>query len=167
MLPIEQLTGRYEIRRFTEADLPALLEFCLGNPLYYEHLRSQPTLESLREELTVRPKGKDLEDKYFVGLYRGGALAVLLELIDGHPRPDVAYIGWFMMAKARQGRGEGSAIIGELLDFLKEHGFHAVRLACVKGNPQSARFWAKNGFVPDGVESQWENCTVVELERML
>ena len=55
----------------------------------------------------------------------------------------------------------------ELTDFLRNQGFRALRLACVVSNPQSARFWEKNGFVPDGKSSERERCTVVELERLL
>ena len=37
----------------------------------------------------------------------------------------------------------------------------------VKGNPQSAAFWTKNGFTPTGVEPKQENYTQVVLERTL
>ena len=44
-LPVECLTARYEVRFFTENDLPELLALCLGNPLYYAHLGEEVTLE--------------------------------------------------------------------------------------------------------------------------
>ena len=166
-LPIGQLTRRYAARLFTEGDLPELLDLCLGNPLYYAHLGEEVTLDSLRGELTVLPKGKELCDKYFFGLYDGGALIAAIDLIDGYPGQDIAYLGWLILAAERQGRGEGTALVQELTDFLRRQDFRALRLACVVGNPQSARFWEKNGFVPDGKRSERENCTVVELERLL
>ena len=166
-LPIGQLTRRYEARTFTEGDLQQLLDLCLGNPLYYAHLGEEVTLDSLRGELTVLPKGKELCDKYFFGLYDGEALVAAIDLIDGYPEPDVAYLGWLILSAERQGRGEGTRIVQELTDFLRAQGFRAVRLACVVGNPQSARFWEKNGFLPDGKSSRRENCTVIELERLL
>ena len=36
----------------------------------------------------------------------------------------------------------------ELLEELKTAGFSRVRLAYQKANPQSTRFWTKNGFQP-------------------
>ena len=63
--------------------------------------------------------------------------------------------------------GLGSALIGDLLAFLKDAGFRAVRLMYVKGNPQSAAFWTKNGFTPTAVEPKQENYTQVVLERTL
>lgn len=166
-LPIGQLTLRYEIRSFTEDDLPQLLDLCLGNPLYYAHLGEEVTLDSLRGELTVLPKGKALCDKYFFGLYDGGALVAAIDLIDGYPERDVAYLGWLILAAERQGCGVGTAIVQELTDFLRAQGFRALRLACVQGNPQSAHFWEKNGFTPDGKRSEREKYTVIELERAL
>lgn len=149
-LPIGQLTARYDVRPFTEDDLPQLLALCLGNPLYYAHLGEEVTLDSLRGELTVLPKGKALCDKYFFGLYGDGKLVAAIDLIDGYPEANVAYLGWLILAAERQGNGEGTAIVHELLGFLRAQGFRAVRLARVVGNPQSARFWEKNGFLPDG-----------------
>ena len=166
-LSVEQLAARYEARFFTEADLPQLQTLCLGNPLYYAHLGEEVTLDSLRGELTVLPKGKELCDKYFFGLYDGGALIAAIDLIDGYPEADVAYLGWLILSSERQGRGEGTAIVQELTDFLRKQGFRALRLACVVGNPQSAHFWEKNGLVPDGKRSEREKCTVIELERVL
>ena len=162
-LPIGQLTRRYEVCFFTEDDLPELLDLCLGNPLYYAHLGEEVTLDSLRGELTVLPQGKELR----FGLYDGGTLVAAIDLIDGYPEADVAYLGWLILAAERQGRGEGTAIVQELTDFLRVQGFRALRLACVVGNPQSARFWEKNGFTPDGKSSGREKYSVIELERLL
>ena len=166
-LPIGQMTRRYEARPFTDGDLPKLLDLCLGNPLYYAHLGEEVSLDSLRGELSVLPKGKTLEDKYFFGLYDGAVLVAAIDLIDGYPEVDVAYLSWLILAVECQGRGEGTRIVQELTDFLRAQGFRTVRRACVAGNPQSTRFWEKNGFVPDGKSAEREKCSVIELERVL
>ncbi|MCR5782260.1 MAG: GNAT family N-acetyltransferase [Clostridia bacterium] len=81
------------------------------------------------------------------------AFAILVILYSGYycgffsyPRPDVAYIGFFMMNKSYQGKQIGTSIISETAGYLKETGKTAVRLAIDKGNPQSTHFWLKNGF---------------------
>ena len=63
--------------------------------------------------------------------------------------------------------GLGSALIGDLLAFLKDAGFRAGRLMYVKGNPQSAAFWTKNGFTPTGVETDGGGYTIVIMQREL
>ena len=69
-----------------------------------------------------------------------------MDLIDGYPKPETAFIGLFMMNRDYQGRQIGSAIIGETLDYLRTIGKTAIRLAIDKGNPQSTHFWKKNSF---------------------
>ena len=69
-----------------------------------------------------------------------------MDLIDGYPLPETAYIGFFMMNPTYQGKKIGTAIIDEVIDYLKNTGKTSVRLAIDKGNPQSTHFWKKNGF---------------------
>jgi GNAT superfamily N-acetyltransferase len=125
------------------------------------------SLKVIAEDLTNRPPRTTPEDKYYAGYFRDGRLIGALDLITGFPAPETAFVGFFMLHKDVQGAGLGSALIGDLLAFLKDAGFRAVRLMYVKGNPQSAAFWTKNGFTPTGVEPKQENYTQVVLERTL
>ena len=63
----------------------------------------RPAVENLTEVITVLSPGKDLEDKYFVGFWEGGSLLAILDLILDYPEEKMAFIGWFMLEKARQG----------------------------------------------------------------
>ena len=166
-LPVGEITHRYGARPFTEDSLSELLELCLGNPLYYAHPGEAATLDSLRADLTALPPGVSLRDKYFFGLYDGDALVAAIDLIDGYRAPGEAYLGWFMLDARLQGRGEGTRIVRELVAFLRSRGFRTLRLARVKGNPQSKRFWEKNGFVPNGLVVERETHAVVEMELAL
>lgn len=78
----------------------------------------------------------------------GDRLAAVLDLIDGYPSAETAYIGLFMVDGRFSGQGIGSHLVEELLEELKTAGFSRVRLAYQKANPQSTRFWTKNGFQP-------------------
>lgn len=166
-LPIEQLSTRYQVRPLTEEDIPAMLSLCRSNPAYYRYMNAQPTPESLRESLTALPPGRTPADKYFLGFFSGGRLAAILDLITGYPNPETAFTGWFILDKTFQGRGVGSAMVGELLSFLKGQDYRAVRLGRVKGNPESKAFWTKNGFTPTGVETDGGGYTIVIMQREL
>lgn len=135
------------VRRLTEADAGAVLAVCMGNPLFYEHCGVTPSIERVLRDMRVAPPGIPTAQKHYVGLYRADELVAVLDVVDGYPREDVAFIGFFMMNAAMQGRGAGSAIVGELCDYLKETGMSAVHLVINKGNPQATHFWTKNGFV--------------------
>ena len=51
-----------------------------------------------------------------------------------------------MMNTKYQGKQIGTAMVGEVFDYLQGIGKTAVRLSIDKGNPQSSHFWKKNGF---------------------
>ena len=69
-----------------------------------------------------------------------------MDLIDGYPKQDFAFIGFFMINKDFQDKKIGTAIISELTTYLTVIGKTAIRLAINKDNPQSTHFWKKNGF---------------------
>ena len=73
-------------------------------------------------------------------------LVAIMDLIDGYPDGDTAFIGFFMMNRQLQGRQIGTSIIQELCMYLKETGLKRVLLGIDKENPQSNAFWTKNGF---------------------
>ena len=137
---------QYEVRRLGIADVDAILRLCRGNTQYYAYCGAEASRELILSDLSVTPPGVDLSAKYYVGFCRDDALIAVMDLIDGYPEEDMAFIGFFMTDRAFQGQGLGSAIITELSAYLKSLGKTAIRLGIDKGNPQSTHFWKKNGF---------------------
>ena len=145
---IEKLSGVYTVKHITKEDIPVLYDFCKANQTYYSYMKMQPTPENLEEDITALPPGKSLEDKYFVGFWEGERLNAILDLICGYPDEHTVYIGWFMLEKDCQKKGLGSALITEILSYLKDQGVRSVQLACLKENREGLAFWQKNGFMP-------------------
>ena len=56
-----------------------------------------PSLESLANDLVECPPGQELSDKYFLGFWDKERLVAILDLIDGYPTAEIAYIGLFMV----------------------------------------------------------------------
>lgn len=102
--------------------------------------------------MTALPPGKGPEDKYFLGLFQGERLTAVMDLILGYPEADSAWMGWFILSPACQGRGVGSSILRDVEAALRAAGFRELRLAVDRGNPQSWAFWTKNGCTRDGPE---------------
>ena len=146
MLDITRFSTRYTVRRMSEADADMLLAFCMDNQQYYRYCAKQPTRERILNDLAITPPGITSDAKYYVGFFDGPTLIAVLDLIEAYPEQDACFIGFFMMNAARQGRGEGSRIIDNLLLYLRAQGFAYVMLGIDKGNPQSTHFWKKNGF---------------------
>ena len=147
MLDLSSLSREYEIRKLDDSDADAILALCEGNTLFYRYCEAEPTREQVLKDLHITPPGVDLSEKYYIGFFQQGVLIAVMDLIDGYPAPDMAFIGFFMMKADRQGKQIGSAIIGETSAFLKAAGKTAIQLGIDKDNPQSTHFWKKNGFV--------------------
>lgn len=148
-MTISNFSTSFQVRKLTEADLEQVLALYQTNPLYFEHFPPLPSLESLANDLVNCPPGKSLSDKYFLGFWDKNNLVAILDLIDGYPMEDTAYIGLFMVDANLSGQGLGSRIMAELLPQLATH-FKKVRLGYVESNPQSSYFWSKVGFCPTG-----------------
>ena len=165
-IEVERLSKQFKIRNLEESDIPQILELCKKNPKYYRHCPPEVSSETIKKDMTILPPNKTLEEKYYIGFFESRDLVAVMELIDGYPNEETAFIGFFMMNMHFQGQGIGSKIVTEVCEYLSEQ-FSKVRLGYVKGNEQSEHFWLKNSFKKTGVESKQENYTVVVLERDL
>lgn len=146
-IDINKLILKYKVRKMTESDIELIYDLCLNNQQYYEYCSKEPSTEIIKDDLTVTPPGKSMSDKYYVGFFDNEKLIAVLDLIDGYPDEDIAFIGFFMLAKELQGQGIGSFMVAEICDYLKSIGFKKVRLGIDTDNPQSNHFWKKNGFI--------------------
>ena len=145
-IQIEKLSDSYMIRRLTDVDVPMLYAWMLRNDQYFRYCGGSTTPERVRQDLTLCPPGTTPAQKHYVGFFDAGTLVAVMDLIDGYPDADTAFIGFFMMNKDLQGQGTGTAIVREVLAALRALGYTAVRLGIDKENPQSNHFWRKNGF---------------------
>ena len=146
MINVPELSKKYEVRKMGDSDAESILYLCSGNAQFYRYCEAEPTIEQVLYDLHITPPNISMSDKYYVGFYENKSLVAVMDLIDGYPNADIAYIGFFMMNPIYQGNQIGTAIISEVIDYLRSIGKKAVRLAIDKGNPQSTHFWKKNGF---------------------
>ena len=145
-IQIEKISDTYTVRTITEADVPMLYAWMQRNDQYYRYCGGETSPGRIRQDLTLCPPGIPLAQKYYVGFFAAGTLVAVMDLVDGYPDADTAFIGFFMMNTSLQGRGVGTALVSEVLAYLTALGFAAVRLGIDKENPQSNHFWRKNGF---------------------
>ena len=166
MIDISRLSSRFRVRRMVDSDAEDILRLCRGNALYYQYCGFEASAAAILSDLHITPPGVDRSDKYYVGFYRDGALAAVMDLIDGYPEPDMGFIGLFMMDAALQGRQLGTGIIQDVCGCLKQLGKRAVRLAMAEDNPQANHFWKKNGFLVIDT-APMDGWTALVAEKML
>ena len=167
MFALSKFSTQYHIRYMNDSDADALLDFCLQNDQYDRYCGEQPSRELILHDLHITPPNTSAEAKYYVGFYDGDILVAIMDLIDGYPDSDTAFIGFFMMNRQLQGCQIGTSIIQDLCLYLKETGLKRVRLGIDKENPQSNAFWAKNGFSVIREVEQEEEGTILLAEKCL
>lgn len=166
-LPLTKLSGEYTVRELTTADIPEMLRVARSNPLFYQYMRPDPTAENLTADLLALPPRRTMADKHFFGWFDGAELVAMMDLILHHPKPDMAFIGWFMLDAQRQGCGLGRRLMAEVLDLLRQEGVQEVRLGRIAGNPQSERFWHACGFAENGLGYDTADYRVVVMAKTL
>lgn len=143
---VSLFSPRYDIRRMLLDDTDTVFDLLIENQPYFLCCGSQPTKELVQSDITVGPPGIPTGQKYYLGFFRDSRLLAVMDLIDGYPEEQYAFIGFFMLRLSLQGKGEGSRLIGEIIGYLQTLGFSAVRLGIDKNNENGIRFWTKNGF---------------------
>ena len=145
-MEISMLSSVYDVRKLGEPDVDEILNMCRQNTQFYEYCEAEPSREQILSDMHITPPGTDQSRKYYIGFFDGDELIAVMDLIDGYPDKKTAYIGFFMMNRAFQGRNIGMFIIGETAAYLKTLGKSKIMLGIDKDNPQSVHFWGKNGF---------------------
>ena len=115
---------KYYVRKLQKNDIDQIYGLCSKNHLYYQYCPP------------------------YVGYFKNEKLIAVLDLIDGYPKKDIVFIGFFMMDINIQKNGIGSAIVNELIKYLTTLEYKEVRLGWINGNLQAEHFWIKNGFCP-------------------
>ena len=156
-----------ERSKLTEQNIGEIFRICSDNPAYFEHMRETLSVEKLAKLLTSIPPGADLANKKNIGFRQQGRLVGYLELIESFPYSDHVLIGFFIVEKAMQGRGLGSAIINSVLAKYAASGFKIAILSHARTDEKAKAFWLKNRFVATGELDAYEDIELVVMERNL
>jgi RimJ/RimL family protein N-acetyltransferase len=166
-MDISGFSDQYDVRRLTKDNLEEIYGLCRGNPLYYSYCPPFVTRESIKEDFSALPSGKELRDKYFLGWYEGEKLIAVMDLFYGYPDQETALIGFFMTDVSVQNAGVGTRIIDSLCQALGGLGFLRIRLGWVSGNPQAEHLWHKTHFSETGTVVHSDIYMVTVAERRL
>ena len=139
---------KYYVRKLQKNDIDQIYSLCSKNHLYYQYCPPYVTRKSIESDMVALPDNIDIKDKYYVGYFKNEKLIAVLDLIDGYPKKDIVFIGFFMMDINVQKNGIGSAIVNELIEYLTTLKYKKVRLGWINGNLQAEHFWIMNGFCP-------------------
>ena len=118
---------KYDVRKLHKNDINQIYDLCSKNHLYYQYCPPYVTRKGIESDMSALPDNVDFKDKYYVGYFKDGKLIAILDLIDGYPKKDIVFIGFFMVDSTIQKSGMGSAIVKELIDYLTTLEYKEVR----------------------------------------
>lgn len=88
---------KYYVRKLQKNDIDQIYDLCSKNYLYYQYRPPYVTRKSIESDMVALPDNVDFKDKYYVGYFKNEKLIAVLDLIDGYPKKDILFIGFFMM----------------------------------------------------------------------
>lgn len=148
-------------------DVDDIYALSIGNPMFYQYCPPFVTRDSILKDMKALPPQMTDKDKFYLGFFRETKLIAVMDLIFHYPDAKTVWIGLFMMSKGEQKKGIGSEIVNECIDYMQSRNYDSVCLGVAKGNPQSERFWKKNGFLETGVETDHGDYTAVVMQKKL
>lgn len=133
-------------------NIPALDDLCHRCSDYYEMVTGSPPGSDAGYELYFDlPPGKEMEDKFLLGILNGeGKMVGLLDMVKDYPEQNINFIGLMLIDPLERRKGLGEKIIDRLLEWLRQSNVHELRLGVVRQNTRALNFWRKVGFVETG-----------------
>jgi GNAT superfamily N-acetyltransferase len=86
--------------------------------------------------------------------------------IGGWTPADVVHVVAAWVAPSARGTGVGDALVTEVLDWAREHGYPRVELRVADGNDSARRLFLRNGFHPTGRREPLESDPTVGTEYL-
>lgn len=169
MAGLAQLLPGWEIRLVGEDDFDAVLSMLERCSDFYDLCGVPITDGSLRRGIAELPPRCTPEQKHFAALWKDSAPWIVLDLVEGWPRPRTLFVGLFVMDLALRRQGVGRAVMTALMKAAKGAGFDRSRLACPLDNPVGHAFWQAVGFQElrqDTMQGEWSG-RVWLMERLL
>ena len=161
------MSEEYIVRKLEYKDIDEIYFLCKENKRFYEFCPPMVSIESIKDDMIILPKGKTLKDKYYEGFYKGDKLVAIIDLITNYPDEETCFIGFFMVDINVQNKGIGSYIINAVCDELKRNNYKNVRLAWIEDDKKTEYFWHKNGFKDLEKKLDQNSHNVIEAIRVL
>ena len=135
------------IRRMTQQDFDFIYELYM-HPQVNKYLLYEPM-----PDVEFMPIFTELLQKEVIYIFENnGVEAGMFKLVPYTYRAShVAYLGGLAIHPSRSGRGLGSIMMKEILDYAKEKGMLRIELSAAVINEKAIRLYEKAGFQKEGI----------------
>lgn len=155
------------LRHYNAGDLTACLDIFSSNVPDYFHADEAPVFaESLTSNTWLPPRLRNSGIKpgcFYVLEEKSGILGCGGWYLDG----DIANLSWGMIARHRQRKGLGTALLEQRINLIIRHG--GVRMIRIRTSSKVQAFYERNGFTVVGRNQQGlvDSIPLVELVKIL
>jgi len=155
----------YQIRPIREAEIPQLKDF-LYNAIFIPEGVAAPPMEIVEDEslqIYIRNFGQEPDDRCLVAVSNDRVVGAIWSRIMndyGHIADDTPSIA-ISLYKEYRNQGIGTALLQQMLSFLKADGYKSVSLSVQKAN-YAMRMYQKAGFqvISDDTDEAIMKCTL-------
>ncbi len=145
----------YNIVPINESNIDEAFMLMKSNKYFYSRtLFHELTIEECIEDITYIPPNTNLQQKFYVGIYREDSMIALLDYLEGYPSKNIVYIGFFILNADQHGKGLGRYFIETFFQAAKVNGFDEVKLACYEVNERGYLFWSRMGFITEKISKR-------------
>lgn len=100
---------------------------------------------------THGPPGMDPALAQHLGLFVGGHLVGLAQMVFGFPQAGDPYLGLMILAPQARGQGHGRSLLAHVEGIARATGAQTLYLAVLGANPRGRAFWEREGFAATGL----------------
>ena len=130
------------------ADGPGLQSLFEQSSDFFELTTGLPPAPAEVQSLFVAlPEGKTYDDKHVISLFsKPHGLIGVIDVVRDYPEPGSWWIGLMLLRPSLRGRGMGSRVFRDFVDWAAGRGARAIYLSVKTQNAGATRFWRRLGF---------------------
>ncbi|KRN89810.1 GNAT family N-acetyltransferase [Ligilactobacillus ceti] len=138
----------YQVRVLTDADQEQIFNLQKQHPNYHATFQKATlTAEMVLADLTTLPPGCQMQQKFYLGIFKEEKLVAILDLVLGYPENQAVWLGLLMLDESELNHGLGTKIIQKVCQTLKREGYQSLGTAVAVDQVAALNFFMQQEFV--------------------
>ncbi len=162
----------YRIRQLSSDNEAEIQDLCERGADFFELTEGRrPEKDAANQILSDLPPGKEMIDKYVIGVYNENAVLVaIIDIVKGYKESGEWMIGLLLLDPRERGNGLGRNIHAVIKKWVSEENGSKLRIGVVEANRRGYQFWCEMGYFEVGkVKNTYGNIehTVIAMNLLL
>ena len=116
-------------------------------PDYYLTIQGKlPDPDAARRDLLEIPPGKSLRDKHSFLIFNPLKPAGVMDIVQGYPSGEIAFIGLLLFTEGNQSKGYGREALNFAKSLARSWNCSHIHISVISTNIRAQSFWQREGF---------------------